>query len=98
MEYWSRRGSEALAVKGINFEGMVLSDYKGYGNELLKMLLSMPCKDCIKTLRAHDFWVKKYEEISNWGFKNNEEVEFRIWIWLFEMTAFWIIMRNKVYI
>ena len=34
MEHWSGRGLGIVALKSINFEIMVLGEYKDYGNEL----------------------------------------------------------------
>jgi hypothetical protein len=39
-----------MAVKSINFKDMILSNYKGYGNELWKVESSLPYNTCIKIL------------------------------------------------
>jgi hypothetical protein len=54
MEYRSGRNLGAMAMKSINFKGMVLGYYKGYDNELWNTTFRMPYGDWIKILGVHD--------------------------------------------
>jgi hypothetical protein len=41
-----------MAIKSINFKGMILNEYKGYSNEILGIASSVPYNCCIKILKA----------------------------------------------
>jgi hypothetical protein len=57
MEYYSGGSPRTMAVKSINFKDMILSNYKGYGNELWKVESSLPYNTCIKILTPKIPWL-----------------------------------------
>ena len=62
----------------MNFACMIVGDYKGYDNELLRITSNVPFDDKVKVLTAQDLQIKRYEEICNQEFEGSEDVKFMI--------------------